>query len=209
MPIALLSAYDKGGLEDFARALKKLGWSLLGSAGTAKFLNEKGITTQDVAELVGPPILGHKVVTLSREIHAGLLADNSPEEQAELDRLGIPRIDLAYVNLYPLAEEVGKKTTLASVLEKTDIGGPTMLRAAAKGRRFVLHAKYQMEVVLNYLTKRERQEAVNQVEHERFISSLVSSAELEVSHYCRLSSDYHAVLHQVITPNNQSKKQVT
>src|SRR5690349_1398762 len=106
---ALLSAYDKTGLEEFAFKLVSLGWNLLGSAGTAKYLNEKGIKTRDVAEIVGPPILGHRVVTLSRELHAALLATESVEDQAELDRLGVPRIDLVYVNLYPLEAEVAKE----------------------------------------------------------------------------------------------------
>ena len=137
---ALLSAYDKTGLETFAAKLvMHYGFDLLASAGTAKYLADKGIKARDVSEIVGPPILGHRVVTLSREIHAALLATDSPEDQAELDRLGVPRIDLVYVNFYPLQEEIEKPgSTLESVIEKTDIGGPTLLRSAAKGRRITL-----------------------------------------------------------------------
>lgn len=188
MATALLSAYNKTGLPEFAHGLRGLGWNLLGSAGTAKYLNERDIVCRDIAEIVGPPILGHKVVTLSREIHAALLADNTPEEQAELDKIGVPRIDLVYVNLYPLAEEIAKPScTLASVLEKTDIGGPTMLRSAAKGRRIVLHHQMQLRWVLALLKERAPEDTANPV----FISELVASAENAVSEYCALSADYH------------------
>jgi phosphoribosylaminoimidazolecarboxamide formyltransferase / IMP cyclohydrolase len=198
MPTALLSAYDKTGLESFAIGLRELGWNLLGSAGTAKYLNERGVDTRDVAELVGPPILGHKVVTLSREIHAALLANETPEEQAELERIGMPRIDLVYVNLYPLGEEIDKHDhTFASVIEKTDIGGPPMLRSAAKGRRIVLHSKGQLPRILETLkTLREGLRFAGNARHDRFISMLVASAEREVSMYCALSADYHHSLSQ-------------
>ena len=110
MPTALLSAYDKQDLAPFAQSLRALGWTLLASAGTAKYLKEQRIPTHDIAKFVGPPILGHKVVTLSREIHAALLADDSPEERIELAKIGIPKIDLGYVNLYPLVyAEVGDR----------------------------------------------------------------------------------------------------
>ena len=191
MPHALLSAYDKVGLASFAQSLQALGWSLLASAGTAKYLNQQAIWTRDVAELVGPPILGHKVVTLSREIHAALMADDSPEEQAELTRIGVPQIDLVYVDLYPLAEAVlDQDCTLQSVIEKTDIGGPAMLRAAAKGRRFVLCQTSQFAPVLDYILE-QAQSPKHQNEHERFISSLVWQAEVAVARYCHVSADYH------------------
>ena len=191
MPTALLSAYDKRDLTSFAQSLRALDWDILASAGTAKYLNECGVPTRDVAELVGPPILGHKVVTLSREIHAALLADDSPEERAELARIGVPKIDLVYVNLYPLAEEVGNPScTLKSVIEKTDIGGPTLLRAAAKGRRFVLCDREQISEILDYLME-QLEASKSPDEHERFISSLVWRAETVVAKYCRVSADWH------------------
>src|SRR5579884_603882 len=130
MKVALFSAYQKSDtLADLARALHERGWEILASAGTKAFLDAKSIPSTDVSTIVGEPILGHRVVTLSREIHAGLLA--RVEDQSELDRLGIKRIDLVYVDLYPLTEEIAKPdATEASVIEKTDIGGPTLLRAA-------------------------------------------------------------------------------
>src|SRR3989344_5718598 len=98
---ALLASYEKNTpLLRLATLLEKNGWTLLGSSGTAKYLNENGISCRDVAEIVGKPILGHRVVTLSRELHAGLLA--KPEDGDELKSLGIEPIDLVYVTLYPL-----------------------------------------------------------------------------------------------------------
>lgn len=186
MPTALLSAFDKTDLVDFARSLQLLGWDLLGSQGTAKYLDEHGVSVLDVAEIVGPPILGHKVVTLSREIHAALLADDTPEEQAELDRIDVPRIDLLYVNLYPLEQEAKNPArTLASILGKTDIGGPTMLRSAAKGRRIVLHSQSQFQYALGHLARRQD---TTEEDWRKFIAGLVFNVEMEVSRYCSISA---------------------
>src|SRR3989344_2240264 len=135
MKTALLASYEKDEtLLRLGRLLKDNGRALLGSMGTAKYLNDNKIPCRDVAEIVGPPMLGHRVVTLSRELHAGLLSTEA--DAAELEKLGVPRIDLVYVTLYPLEKTIADpKATPDDVLEKTDIGGPTLLRAAAKGRR--------------------------------------------------------------------------
>lgn len=135
---------------DFARNLVSLGWSLLGSKGTAAYLNEHDVPCKDVADIVGPPILKHKVVTLSREVHAALLADlNDPEEMAELARIGIAPIHLVYVDMYPLKAALDHSArTRNSVIETIDIGGPTMLRSAAKGGRIVISDAGQFTTVL-------------------------------------------------------------
>jgi len=126
---ALLSAYHKDGLETFARSLHEFGVNILASDGTATFLRGNNIPCSLVSGLVGPPILGHRVVTLSREVHAGLLATDSADDRAELARINAPRIDLVYVDLYPLRQEIERPGhTLQSVLDKTDIGGPVLLR---------------------------------------------------------------------------------
>src|SRR3989338_9340028 len=132
---ALITSYEKNeAVVRLAKTLTKNGWNILGSAGTTSYLKGHGIACKDVADIVGPPILGHRVVTLSREIYAGLLA-TTDADFAELERLHIARIDLVYVNLYPLEKETqNPQATPESVLEKTDIGGPTLLRAAAQGR---------------------------------------------------------------------------
>lgn len=186
---ALLSAFDKTGLETFAGELVTLGWDILASGGTATYLAKYGIPVRDVAEIVGEPILGHRVVTLSREIHAALLAKDTAEDQAELDRLGIPRIDLVYVTLYPLREEIlSEHCTLESVIEKTDIGGPTLLRSAAKGRRIALSRKEDLQVALRYI---QGGYADDQKIREQFISSLACIAEKVIADYCQASSGYH------------------
>src|SRR3989344_3271265 len=110
--MALLSVYNKEGIADFANELVNLGFKILASGGTAKELLSAGVEVTDVASLVGGgPILGHRVVTLSREIHAGLLARDADEDRAELNRLKIPWIDLVCIDLYPLQEEIKKWTS--------------------------------------------------------------------------------------------------
>src|SRR5882672_5380967 len=99
MKTALISVYNKQGIVDFAKQLVELDFKILASGGTAKVLADAGIEVTDVASLVGGgPILGHRVVTLSREVHAGLLARYVAEDRAELDKLKIPFIDLVCVD---------------------------------------------------------------------------------------------------------------
>lgn len=131
---ALLSVFDKNGIGDFAQGLVDLGFLLISSGGTAKHLAEKGFSVTDVAEITGyPAIIGHRVVTLHPAIHGGILALNTPEHQADLDHYQINRINLVCVDLYPVADAIAKENaTIASVMEMTDIGGPTLLRGAAK-----------------------------------------------------------------------------
>jgi phosphoribosylaminoimidazolecarboxamide formyltransferase/IMP cyclohydrolase len=102
MKTALLASYEKDeALKRLGRLLIDNGWTLLGSAGTAKYLMDNSIPCRDVAGIVGPPILGHRVVTLAREVYAGLLFA-TPEDAKEIRQLGIAPIDLVYVTLYPL-----------------------------------------------------------------------------------------------------------
>lgn len=184
---ALFSAFYKTGVSEFAVKLAALGWDILASSGTAKYLKENGIVARDVSEIVGPPILGHRVVTLSREIHAALLATEKPEDQAELDRLGIPRIDLVYVNLYPLREEIAKSgSTFESVIEKTDIGGPTLLRSAAKGGRIVLCRSSEFGIAEKLVGESWNESFTRQ----EALCALASIAEAEVSDYCHASCEF-------------------
>jgi phosphoribosylaminoimidazolecarboxamide formyltransferase/IMP cyclohydrolase len=126
VPTALLSAYDKTGIVDLARGLRDLGWSIVSSGGTARAIAEVGAEVTDVADLTGvPAILGHRVVTLHPKVHGGILADVSdPEHVADMEANGIEAIDLVVVNLYPFSSDPG--------IELIDIGGPAMVRAAAK-----------------------------------------------------------------------------
>ncbi len=129
--IALLSVFDKTGITDFAKSLVDAGWTLLSSGGTAKVIAEAGLPVTDVADHTGSPImLGHRVVTLHPKVHGGILADrNNAEHQADLEQHEIAPIDLVVVNLYPFTTEPS--------IETIDIGGPTMVRAAAKNHEFV------------------------------------------------------------------------
>lgn len=184
---ALLSVYDKMGIAEFAKGLHKLGWNIISSGGTAKVVAEAGVPVTDVAELVGgEAILGHRVVTLSREVHSGLLADaDKPEDLAELKERGIPFIDLVAVDMYPLEEEIASgNATLASVIEKTDIGGPTMLRAGAKARRIVLSRVSQRSEVLQWLENGKPDE-------KAFRDKLCAVAEYECARYILISAKYH------------------
>jgi phosphoribosylaminoimidazolecarboxamide formyltransferase / IMP cyclohydrolase len=128
---ALLSVFDKTGIVDFARSLVELGWDLVSSGGTAKVIAEAGIPVRDVAEITGlPAILGHRVVTLHPKIHGGLLADlDDSSHVADLERYGIEPFSLVAVNLYPFRAQPG--------IEMIDIGGPAMVRAAAKNHAHV------------------------------------------------------------------------
>jgi phosphoribosylaminoimidazolecarboxamide formyltransferase/IMP cyclohydrolase len=132
---ALLSVYNKGGLEEFARGLQALGIELLSTGGTKAFLEERGLPLVGVAEVTGTPeMLGGRVKTLHPRIHAGILADRSRSGHlAELTEHGITPIDLVVVNLYPFLETTRRKdATYETILEMIDIGGPSMIRAAAK-----------------------------------------------------------------------------
>jgi phosphoribosylaminoimidazolecarboxamide formyltransferase/IMP cyclohydrolase len=131
MPRALLSVYDKTGVVEFARSLESLGWDIVSSGGTAKALSGAGIAVTDVADLTGfPAILGHRVVTLHPKVHGAILADiDQAEHRADLERYEIDPIALVVVNLYPFSDSPG--------IEMIDVGGPTLLRAAAKNHAHV------------------------------------------------------------------------
>lgn len=132
---ALLSVSDKTGLVNFARGLSHLGVSLLSTGGTAKLLQQAALQVTEVADYTGfPELLDGRVKTLHPRIHAGILAKrDNPAHQSALINAGIPTIDLVVVNLYPFQQTVTKAgVTLEEAIENIDIGGPTMLRAAAK-----------------------------------------------------------------------------
>jgi phosphoribosylaminoimidazolecarboxamide formyltransferase/IMP cyclohydrolase len=132
---ALISVYDKEGVDAFARALHELGWELVSSGGTASYLEEQGLdvtTVEDVTQ--APEMLGGRVKTLHPRIHAGILARRDlPEHVDTLAEHDIAPIDLVCVNLYPFATVAAERgRTEAEVVEMIDVGGPSMLRAAAK-----------------------------------------------------------------------------
>lgn len=132
---ALLSVSDKTGLADFAKGLASMGVELLSSGGTAKFLAGEGVTVKEVSEHTGfPELFDGRVKTLHPKIHGGLLQRRDlPEHQKQAKEHGIPTIDLVVVNLYPFEQTIAKDgVTLDEAIENIDIGGPSMLRSAAK-----------------------------------------------------------------------------
>jgi phosphoribosylaminoimidazolecarboxamide formyltransferase/IMP cyclohydrolase len=135
MPRALLSVSDKTGLVDFARGLRELDWEIISTGGTAKALRDGGVPVRDVAEVTHfPEMLDGRVKTLHPVVHGGLLARRDVEEHmTALAEQGIDTIDLVAVNLYPFRETAGKPNVHPdAVIEQIDIGGPSMLRSAAK-----------------------------------------------------------------------------
>ena len=129
---ALLSVFDKTGILELAQRLVKNNVEILSSGGTAKYLVENGIQVTEVSDYTGSPeMFDGRVKTLHPKIHAGILA-RGEKDRKELEKFGAKKIDLVVVNLYPFAEEVAKKSSDQEIIEKIDIGGPAMLRAAAK-----------------------------------------------------------------------------
>ena len=137
---ALISVSDKTGVADFAKSLAERGVEILSTGGTAAALREAGLEVTDVSEFTGQEeILGGRVKTLHPRLHAALLARRSdPEHMATLEREGIAPIDLVCVNLYPFEQTIsGHEVEHAEAIENIDIGGPTMIRAAAKNHESV------------------------------------------------------------------------
>lgn len=132
---AIISLSDKTGALDFARGLCELGYEIISTGGTAKHLTEGGVPVTQISDVTGfPECLDGRVKTLHPAIHAGILAMRSnPDHMAQLERLGIGTIDIVAVNLYPFKATILRdEVTLEEAIENIDIGGPTMIRAAAK-----------------------------------------------------------------------------
>ena len=132
---ALISVSDKTGIIDFSKELAGHGVEILSTGGTAKLLRDAGLTVKDVSEFTGfPEMLDGRVKTLHPKVHGGLLGMRSnPEHVAKMKEHGIENIDMVVVNLYPFEATVAKEgCTLPEAIENIDIGGPTMLRSAAK-----------------------------------------------------------------------------
>src|SRR5690349_2109550 len=132
---ALISVFDKTGIVEFAKRLAALRIEILSTGGTAKLLRDSDVDVRDVSDFTGwPEMLGGRVKTLHPKVHGGLLfRRNHPEDQKQAAEHGIARIDLVVVNLYPFEATAAKQgLTSEELVENIDIGGPTMLRSAAK-----------------------------------------------------------------------------
>ncbi len=137
---AIVSVSDKTGVVEFARGLAGHGVEILSTGGTARLLRESGVPVTEVSAYTGfPEILDGRVKTLVPKIHGGILAiRDNPEHAAQMEAHGIQPIDLVAVNLYPFEKTVAEPgCTLEAAVEQIDIGGPCMIRAAAKNHRYV------------------------------------------------------------------------
>ncbi len=191
---ALLSVFDKEGIDEFARGLISHGFAIISSGGTRTYLKDRGIDLMDVAELTGyPAVLNHRVVTLAPQIHGGLLA--TEEMYPELDELGWKKIHLLAVDFYPLhraLEDPG--ATFESCLEKTDIGGPAMIRSANKGgETIVLVSPRQRAAVLGWI-------AAGQPEKKKVLFCLRQRAEHSVAQYCARSAEVYGTFRHKLFP---------
>lgn len=177
-PNALLSVYDKTGIVEFADGLAEQDFNLYASGGTRKVIADAGIEVTDVADLTGfGAILDHRVVTLHPNVHAGILADTSkPEHLETLKKMGIPLFDLVCVDMYPFEEEVAKGSPRSEIIEKIDIGGPTMINGAAKAGRIVLTVAEQRQAVLEWIQDGKPDE-------KEFLESLAARAFYETNRY--------------------------
>jgi phosphoribosylaminoimidazolecarboxamide formyltransferase / IMP cyclohydrolase len=138
---AILSVFDKTGITDLARALEAKGVEILSTGGTASHLTAAGVKVTPISHWSGAPeILGGRVKTLTPKVFGAILHDRANADHiADVERLGIPRVDLVVVNLYPFEATIAKEgVTLAEAVEQIDIGGPSMLRASAKNHRHVV-----------------------------------------------------------------------
>ena len=155
---ALVSVHDKTGVVELAKGLAGLGIEIVSTGGTASLLRASGIAVRDVSDVTGfPEMMDGRLKTLHPKIHGGILARrDAPEHLAALERHGIPPIDLVVVALYPFEQTVAKPgVTAAEAIEQIDVGGPTMIRAAAKNHAAVavVTAPSQYGAVLDELTR--------------------------------------------------------
>lgn len=164
---AIISVYDKAGIIDFARGLAELNVELISTGGTARMLKGAGINVKDISEITGfPEILDGRVKTLHPVVHAGILAVRENEEHMKiLKKHNINTIDMVVVNLYPFEEVLKRGAPHSEIIENIDIGGPTMLRSAAKNYNDVVvivdpvdygHVLEEMKANKNQLSEKTR-----------------------------------------------------
>ncbi len=135
---ALLSVSDKTGIVEFAKELEKLGYEIISTGGTRNILHKNGIKAIDISEITKfPECFGGRVKTLNPYVHGGILYRSGTDDE-EAKKLGIERIDLVCVNLYPFKETIEKTDDFDEIIENIDIGGPTMVRSAAKNFKDVI-----------------------------------------------------------------------
>lgn len=182
---ALVSASDKDGVVEFVRGLLEQGFDdIYSTGGTAEEIRKAGLPVTDVKEIIGGgEILGGRVKSISREVHAGLISALERDE-AEMERLGLPIIDLACCNFYPLSKTIATPgITEEEVIEGTDIGGPAMIRSAAKGRRIIVTRPADYTRVLEWMRAGEP-------DGKEVRRKMAAEAEAMVCAYTMVSAEY-------------------
>ncbi|MDD5503401.1 MAG: bifunctional phosphoribosylaminoimidazolecarboxamide formyltransferase/IMP cyclohydrolase [Candidatus Thermoplasmatota archaeon] len=184
---ALISVSDKTGIVDFAKGLSALGVEILSTGGTAKALRDAGVPVKDVSEYTGfPEMLDGRVKTLHPKIHGGILALRNPKHLGELAKHNIGTIDLVAVNLYPFEATIAKPNVhLEEVIENIDIGGPSMVRSAAKNHEGVVIAVNPA----SYGAILEELKATGNISHENR-QKLAIEAYTHTAHYDTVISNY-------------------
>ena len=193
--LALLSVSDKTGIVELARKLVAHQFEIISSGGTAKTLQDAGIAVIKVSDYTGSPeILGGRVKTLHPRIHGGILArQDLPEDRAELEANNISPLNLVVVNLYPFEQTIARpNVSVTEAIEKIDIGGPTMIRAAAKNYKYltVLCSPDQYE---RYIAEYEQSQGEVSLE---FRQQMAGAAFAHTNSYDRAISNYFANLNQ-------------
>ncbi|XP_074047540.1 bifunctional purine biosynthesis protein ATIC [Macrotis lagotis] len=190
--LALLSVSDKTGLQHFAHSLRAAGLSLVASGGTAQALRDAGLAVRDVSELTGfPEMLGGRVKTLHPAVHAGILARNSPEDQADMTRLDFSLIRVVVCNLYPFVKTVASpNVTIEEAVEQIDIGGVTLLRAAAKNhaRVTVVCDPGDYEVVSTEMLNSDSKDTTMETRRQLALKAFTHTAQYDqaISDYFRM-----------------------
>ena len=188
---ALVSVYDKTGIEELVQALHELGIEIISTGGTARAIRAAGVPCLDVSEVTGfPEMMDGRVKTLHPRIHGGLLAlrDNQ-EHMATLEKHGIQPIDIVCVNLYPFEDTIARPgCTFADAIENIDIGGPTMLRSAAKNHESI----YVLSSPSQYPEAIEKLRADDRVIDPAFGRKLALEVYRSTSHYDAAITKYLA-----------------
>ena len=182
---ALVSVSDKTGVVDFCKGLAECGFEIISTGGTAKALKDAGLKVIGISDITGfPECLDGRVKTLHPNVHAGLLAMRSnPEHMKQLEELGINTIDIVCVNLYPFKATLAKGADFAECIENIDIGGPTMIRAAAKN--------YQDVAVI-----------VDPADYEKVLSELkAGGVSLETKKYLQYKVFAHTAVYDSLISN--------
>ncbi|MFW6304923.1 MAG: bifunctional phosphoribosylaminoimidazolecarboxamide formyltransferase/IMP cyclohydrolase [Candidatus Saliniplasma sp.] len=187
---ALLSVYDKSGIVDFAESLTKNGFELISSGGTAELLSKNGLDVKQVEELTGQPeMLDGRVKTLHPTIHGGILYRRG-EDEDEVEKFSLPRIDIVAVSLYPFQEIINRSHDLEEAIELIDIGGVTLLRAAAKNHEDVAAVCYpsRYQDIIDEL--QEDGEISKETKRKLAVETFQHTSEYEASIYNYFQSEF-------------------